>query len=49
VAQHQPERVLVFDNEDLNRRMDGRHLSQPGGTLARRASVSMSEISFFSR
>jgi hypothetical protein len=41
MPQHRPQRVLVLDEQDLI----GQRI-QPGGTLALRASSSMSEIAF---
>ena len=49
VPQHRPQRVLVFDDENLGRcgaHADGDQRSQPGGTPALRASSSMSAICF---
>jgi hypothetical protein len=42
MPEHRPQRVLVLDDEDL-----ARQRIQPAGTLARRASSSMSVIVFF--
>ena len=49
MPQHGPQRVFVFDDEDLGGcgHSDEGQRSQPGGTLSLRASSSMSPIFFF--